>query len=91
MSVTNQQFDLLSLILVSAACPVWIWLIVTLPQSPGFGGSPTRFAITPIVLTGFTIAVHRIIRNSRRAWPLSILTAPLIAIVALFTASTLSR
>ncbi len=87
---SNRQFGLLSLLLVGAATPIWIWLIVTLPFNPGFGDTPTRFVITPFVLTGITVAIHRLIRKQAHAWPISIFASPLVARLALMTASLLA-
>jgi len=66
------------------AAPVWILLSITVPRSTGFGDASGRYVIAPIVLSGITISVHRLVRDHRNAWPLSALIAGLGILVFLF-------
>lgn len=90
MDSQKQSFSLSSLLLVCATVPIWLYLMVALPQSPGFGGSPTRFLIPPIALTGIAAAIHRLVRGRPNAIAISALFAPVIAIGALVVASFLA-
>jgi hypothetical protein len=84
------QFSLCSWLLVGAAAPIWLVLIVTVPQSTGFGGSGTRFIMAPLVLLGITAAVHRLLRDRPSAWALSALIAAVICLGSLCFAAWMS-
>ena len=84
------QLSLSSLLLVCAAVPIWLFLIVVVPQSPGWGGSSSRFFMAPFVLIGITAAVHRLLRGRRDAWALSALVAAVISLGSLSLAAWIS-
>lgn len=80
------KFSLSALLIVSAAAPIWLYLIVVIPRSPGFGGGPSRFLAAPIVLTGISLALHRLLRRRTNALPIAALLSPIIALGALLVA-----
>ncbi len=90
MDGSKHQLNLFSMLLLSAAAPIWIFLCVALPDSPGFGGSPTRYFIPPFALTGITFVIHRLLRGKPNSIALSVFLAPIIALSALITASFLA-
>ena len=90
MQPQKQKFNVASMLLIAAAAPIWIYLSVVLPQSPGFGGSPTRFLIPPIALAGIAFAVHRLFRGKRNSIAISVLLSPVIAWGVLNIASFLA-
>jgi heme O synthase-like polyprenyltransferase len=80
------RLSLMELLLVAAAMPIWLFLFVTVPQSTGWGGSAFRFVAAPLVLSGITVAIHRLVRNARAAWALSMFIAGIIAMGSLLVA-----
>ena len=78
------QISLMSFLLLGGAMPIWIWLAVAIPQSTGWGGSPIRFVIAPLVLVAMTVAIHRLLRQYRDAWAISALLAAVIARSSLY-------
>lgn len=77
------RLSLTTLLLVTAALPMWLFLFVSVPQSTGWGGGAFRFVAAPLVLLGITVAVHRLVRNSRAAWALSMFVAGIITMGSL--------
>ena len=84
------QLSLSSLLLLGGAIPIWLFLIVVVPQSTGWGGGPSRFFVAPFVLAGMTAAVYRLLRNRRNVWSLSALVAAVIALGSLSLAAWMS-
>ena len=82
--MANSQFNFVGVLLVVLAIPAWAFLVVTVPNSVGWGSDPVRFVMAPIVLCGITAAIHRLLRRFKDAWPLSALIAGLgvLAILA---------
>ena len=77
--MSGRQFSLTSLLLLLAALPLWLAMIVLLPMSHGYYGyGLSRFAIPPLVLAGVTWALHRLFRNWRNSWAISALLAAII-------------
>ena len=76
--MNRRQLSLTSLLLLLAALPLWIAMIVLLPTYPGYGGSPSRFFIAPIVLGGMTCALHRLFRRLQDGWAIAALLSPTI-------------
>ena len=91
MGNQNRQISLFSTSLFCAAVPIWIFLCVALPDSPGFGGAPSRYMIPPIALTGIAFAIYRLIRNKSNSIALSVFLSPIVAYSALVIASFLSQ
>ena len=88
MAMREWQFSLSSLLLIAAAVPIWLLLIVFLPQSPGWGGNPIGFIVAPLVLCGVAAAIHRLLRQHRNGLAISALLAGLIVTsILLFVAS----
>ncbi len=71
------QISLVSLLLLSAALPIWMFLFVVVP--PGIGSGAYSFLVAPMVLGGITVAIHRLFRGRRDAWAFSALLAAVIA------------
>ena len=67
---------------------MWLFLLVTVPQSTGFGDGFSLVA-APLVLAGITVALHRLFRRVRDAWALSMFVAGIIAIGSLVVAAWL--
>lgn len=74
------QISLTSLLLLFGALPIWLFLFVLVPSSPGFGGGPTRWFVAPVVLCGVTCALYRLFRNWRDAWAISALVAAIVCL-----------
>ena len=81
------QIDLLSYLLICWAVPLWVflsWRIVqSAPGGPWLGG----WVLTPLVLSGITAALHRLLRPFRSAWALAALLAAVIVLCALYGAA----
>lgn len=73
------QISLMSALLLAGGLPIWLALCLMLPSSTGWGDGPTRFVITPLLLTGITIALHRLFPKHRDGWAIAILLAGMIA------------
>jgi hypothetical protein len=84
------QMSLASLLLLSGGLPIWLFLIVVVPQGPGWGGSPIKFVVAPIVLGGVTVAIRRLFGNRQEAWAISVLLAAIIILSALCAAVWIS-
>ena len=82
--MAKSQIDAFGIVMLLCAAPVWIFLSMTVPRGTGFGGASDRYVIAPIVLSGITISVHRLIRDYRNAWPLSALISGVGVLVFLF-------
>lgn len=87
----RRQLSLMSILILSAAAPIWLLLIVIVPQSTAWGGGITRYFVAPFVLTGITIAVHWLLRGRRDAWAIAALAAALIALGTLSVAAWLAN
>ena len=82
------RYSLMDLLLVATAVPIWASLSVAVSQSPGWGGSPLRYIIAPLVLCGMTVAIHHLFHGRKYDWSLSALLAGVIALTTLmFVAS----
>lgn len=89
MSDRENQVGLLSALLLGASAPIWLFICITIPVSPGFGGSPTRYLIPPVALAGISFAVNRLLRNQPNSIAWSVFLSPIIAYSALTIASFL--
>jgi hypothetical protein len=85
------QIRLATLLLLSGAVPIWLYLCVIVPMSPAFGRGNIRFFLAPFVLLGMTCAVQRLFRSYPHSWAVAALCAGLIAIGSLQVATFLSR
>jgi len=85
------QTSLMSFLLLCGALPIWLFLIVAVPQSTGWGGSPVRFVAAPLVLSVMTVAIRRLFGNHRDAWAISVLLAAVIALSSLSAAAWISK
>jgi hypothetical protein len=82
---------LMPVALLSGGLPIWLFLIVTVPQSPDMGGIPIKFVVAPLVLIGTTVAVRTLLGRYRDAWALSVLLAAVTALILLSIVASLSR
>lgn len=89
--MTKSQINLLSLLLWSGAVPIWIFVTVVVSQSVGFRGSSFRYLLSPVVLSGIAIAIHRLFRGNRNALAISVFLAGVIAIATLTVAAALEN
>lgn len=81
---SSMQFRLPTMLLVSAAAPIWVYLIVMVSQSTGFGPwGPWRVLIAPSVLIGITAACFWLLRNNRNGLAWSVFLSPVIAVGSL--------
>jgi hypothetical protein len=85
------QISLMSVLLLGGGLPIWLALILLVPGSTGWGGNPARFVMAPLVLTGMTVALHRLFAKYRDGWAIAILVAAVIAWCSLWVAFLLSR
>jgi hypothetical protein len=82
----SRRLNLIDTLLVAAAIPFWVFLLILIPQQPAFWNRPERYTITPFVLCCVTIAVHRLLRGRQHAWPASALIAGATAVAAIYFA-----
>ncbi len=87
----NRRISLMSVLLLGGGLPIWLALTFIVPQSTGWGGSPVRFVMAPLVLTGMTVALHRLFAKHRDGWAISVLLAGVIAWSSLWVAFWLSN
>ena len=85
------QISLMSVLLLGGGLPFWLFLIVAVPYSTGWGGSPVRFVAAPLVLSGVTVAVHRLFAKHRDGWAIAVLLAGIIALSSLSAAAWMLR
>lgn len=83
------RFSLASLLLVMAALPLWVFLIVAVGTSPGFG--PNGFVAAPVALVVATVALSRLFRETKNGLAISALVAGTILTGALVVAAALLR
>jgi hypothetical protein len=74
-SVTNARSNLIGLLLVLLAIPVWILVMVEIRLRESPAANQPRSLIAPFVLCGMTAAIHHLLRSRANAWPLSALIA----------------
>ena len=77
------RFRLRTLLLVLAAVPIWVYLIVMVPLGTGFGSGSMRYVIAPIVLVGIAAAGFWLLRSFRDGLAWSVLLSPVIALGSL--------
>ena len=61
--MTGKRLSLASLLLFSAAIPIWISVTYIVITSPGFGGGLHRYFLAPLVLSIASVAIYRLIRS----------------------------
>ena len=74
----------LSVILVFASLPLWLFMCIVLPGN--YGGTraaPTNYLFPPIALVGTSFAIHWLLRRSAHPVGLSILLSPILLLSAL--------
>jgi hypothetical protein len=82
------RFDLATLLLLSAALPIWIFLIFAVSSSPNMG--PLRFIGAPVVLCGITVAIQRLLVGRRNSWSIAAFAAGVIVLTSISVAQLLS-
>jgi len=88
--MTGKRLSLASLLLFSAAIPIWISLTYIVITSPGFGGGVHRYYLAPLVLVIASVAIYRLIRGVRHACALSILLSGIVLHGALVAVAILA-
>ena len=75
-----KQINLASLLLFSAAAPLWVYLTVIVAGGHGFGwnGSLLRWIFAPAILLMATGAIHRLLPKNRNRLALAALLAGVI-------------
>lgn len=76
--MSGKRLSLASLLLFSAAIPIWISLTYIVITSPGFGGGIHCYYLAPLVLVIASAAIYRLIRGARHAFALSIFLAGIV-------------
>lgn len=76
--MTNSPFNLTGLFTVLLAAPVWILVVIEFSLR-----SPDHYAYGPIVLCGMTVAIQRLLRPYKNAWPLAALGSGLVSLAVL--------
>ncbi len=89
--MATYRISLASLLLLTAAVPLWIVIAYMVATSPGFGGGVTRFVIPPIGLLIATAALYRLFRSMRDALALAALFAGAIPLCILISAAIWER
>lgn len=79
----NSRFDLVGLVCLLLAVPLWILDGIEIYLRSGQQGNPRSYFAAPIVLCGITVAVHRLLRPHKNAWPYSALIAGFIVLIVL--------
>jgi hypothetical protein len=90
-TMQKYQVSLASLLLLAGGLPIWLFLIVVVPQSTGWGGNPIRFVTAPLVLGGMTVAIRRLFGKHQEAWAISVLLAAIIALASSYAALWMSN
>ncbi len=90
MNARRLTYSIASLLLFVTAAPFWLYLCTMLPRGTGFGGSPMRFFITPVVLTAIAFSIRHLIRDKPSALGISILLSPIVVILFLLLAKLLA-
>ena len=85
------RYNLRTLLILATAVPVWVFLTVVLPQSPGFGGNPLAFVIVPLALAGIAAAIYRLTRTIVDGFAIAILLSPIVAFGILFFVAAMAR
>ena len=83
------RFRLRTLLILLAAMPPWVYLVVVLPQSPGLG--TVGYVAVPLVLVAVAAAIHRLTRNLLDGWAIAALLSPLIASGFLVVVAAMAR
>lgn len=76
--MTGKRLSLASLLLFTAAIPIWISLTYIVITSPGFGGGIHRYYLAPLVLVIASLAIYRLIRGASNACALSTLLSSVV-------------
>ena len=85
------QISVMSVLLLGSGLPIWLALTLGVPQSTGWGCNPMRFVMAPLVLTGITLALHRLFAKYRDGWAIAILLAGVIVWSSLWAVFWLSN
>lgn len=83
------QIRLASLLLWSAAIPLWVFLIVGVGNSTGFGS--LGFVVAPFALVVATAALFLLLRGTKDGLAMSVFVAAAILLSALIVATIISR
>ena len=85
--MTGKRLSLASLLLFSAAIPIWISLTYIVMTSRQFGRGVHRYYLAPLVLVIASVAIYRLIRGAPNAFALSTLLSGIILHGALVAAA----
>lgn len=73
----------IGLVCVLLAVPLWMLDAFEIRLRSGFGGPPRSDLTACVVLCGITVAVQRLLRPHKNAWPYSALIAGVIVLLFL--------
>ena len=89
--MAKPQINLKSFMLRSATLAIWLFLCVSVSNSPGFGASPRGLVLVPLILCGITAALTLLFTDRKRAIPLCAFLAGVIALGSLILAWVVSQ
>lgn len=73
----NARFNLTSLSLALLTLPLWGFVAYEVQLRNGAAGNVRAYLFPLVILCVLTVAIHRLMRRSPHAWPLSALLAGL--------------
>jgi hypothetical protein len=74
------RFGVTDLFLLTTAAGLWLFLMMLVgPRLP--------LGLVPVVLSGITIAIQRLLRGTSHAWPLAAALAPMVSLACLMLAA----
>lgn len=85
--MTNSGSKWTGIAIALLAVPIWILVVYEVSLSRAFGDGSGRFVVAPAVLCGLTVAMHRLLRTQRNAWPLSAVAGGGLALGAMMWAA----
>ncbi len=89
--MTGKRLSLASLLLFSAAIPIWISLTYIVMTSPQFGRGVHRYCLAPLILVIASIAIYQLIRGAPNACARSTLLSGIILHGAVIAAAVWER
>ncbi len=88
------QITLTSLLWLSAALPIWIYLAVEFAASRhfwGLSGVTNPLVAAPMVICGLTLSIHELVRHRRNGWVIACSLAGVVAMAVFSTAVWLAK
>ena len=88
-----KQISLASVLLFTAAAPIWIFLTVMVAGSPGFvwNDTPVRWIFAPAILLVATLAIHRLLPKCPGRLALAAFLAGITLVIAILAVATFAN